>query len=187
MVKWTNFTNWVTTFEGIVFLLIIFVFIIILVTNMKGRGSVEQFTSNVIEPPIKRKRRKKGRSYEGRIRNILQKIFNKPFPSIRPDWLKNPETGRNLEIDCYNDDIQTKLGKGLAIEVDGAQHFQMTSYFHNSPKDFINQVKRDRLKDKLCDDRGVLLIRVPYFVMTESDDRIEEFIRLKLKESLIDI
>lgn len=149
---------------------------------MKQPGNVEQFTSNIVEPPIKKKRRKKGRSYEGRIRNILRKIFNRPFPSIRPDWLKNPETGRNLEIDCYDDDIQTNFGKGLAIEVDGAQHFQMTSYFHNSPKDFINQVKRDRLKDKICNERGVLLVRVPYFVMKESDDQLEEFLRLKFRE-----
>lgn len=184
--KWVNFTNWITTFEGIVFVLILFVFLIVILYNIRGKGNKESFSVDVKEPPIKtRKRRKKGRSYEGRVRNIIQKIFNKPFPSIRPDWLKNEVTGRNLELDCYNEDIQTTLGKGLAIEIDGAQHFQHTTYFHRSPQDFINQVKRDRLKDKICHERGVLLIRVPYFVMTESDQQIEDFLREKLKEYII--
>jgi hypothetical protein len=31
----------------------------------------------------------------------LENIFRKPFYKIRPDFLKNPETGRNLEIDLF--------------------------------------------------------------------------------------
>lgn len=35
------------------------------------------------------------------------------FESVRPDWLRNPLTGRNLELDCYNDTLK------LALEYNG--------------------------------------------------------------------
>ena len=33
---------------------------------------------------------------EERCREIFEGIFKKPFPSVRPDWLKNPQTKQNL-------------------------------------------------------------------------------------------
>ena len=53
--------------------------------------------------------RKKSESKGERIcKEVAEKIFKRPFDKIRPDFLKNDKTGRNMEIDVYNDEL--KLG-----------------------------------------------------------------------------
>src|SRR4030042_3157633 len=33
-------------------------------------------------------------------KKTLERIYKKKFSRIRPDWLRNPETNRKLELDC---------------------------------------------------------------------------------------
>ena len=102
--------------------------------------------------------------YEEKCRKIFQELFKKEFRSVRPDWLKNPWTYQNLELDGYNPDIVTPLGKGLAFEYDGVQHSRFTPLFHSCVGDFEYQVMKDSSKDEMCKDEGVLLIRIPHYV-----------------------
>lgn len=83
-----------------------------------------------------------------------QKIYGRNFFTIRPDWLKNPKTGRNLEIDLYNDEL------GIGIEYDGYQHTVYPNKFHKSEQEFLDQVERDNFKDDVCRKYGIYLIRV---------------------------
>jgi len=46
---------------------------------------------------------------EEKCRNILRKIYGVDFPSARPDFLKNPVSGKNLELDCYNEKLKLAL------------------------------------------------------------------------------
>ena len=102
--------------------------------------------------------------YEEECRKIFQELFGSPFRSVRPDWLKNPMTYQNLELDGLCPDIITPLGRGLAFEYDGRQHTEFTPCFHSCVEDFEYQVLRDSLKDEMCKDEGVLLIRIPHYV-----------------------
>ena len=102
--------------------------------------------------------------YEEKCRKIFQELFKKEFKSVRPDWLKNPWTYQNLVLDGYNPDIVTPKGKGLAFEYDGVQHSRFTPLFHSCVDDFEYQVMKDSLKDEMCRDEGVLLIRIPHYV-----------------------
>ena len=77
---------------------------------------------------------------------------------IRPFFLRNPETGRPLELDCY-DPVSR-----IAVEYSGRQHYEFPSSFFTNEQDFYNQVYRDQLKRELCDKNGVYLITVPYSV-----------------------
>jgi hypothetical protein len=120
---------------------------------------------------------KKFNVHEEACRKIFERLFNKRFQSIRPDWLKNPHTGRNLELDGYCSEIYTPLGKGLAFEYDGQQHAEYNKHFHKSPQDFVKQVKRDFWKDKVCKQHGILLIRIPHYIPY---DDLEKYIKLKL-------
>ncbi len=113
----------------------------------------------------KRKKKKRYNKHEEECRRIFQEIFQTRFKSCRPDWLKNPVTGKNLELDGFNEEITTPLGLGLAFEYDGKQHAEFNSHFHkNGPEEFVYQVKKDSWKDLKCKERNVVLIRIPHFV-----------------------
>lgn len=104
-------------------------------------------------------------SGEEKCRYILEDLFNLSFKRSRPNFLKNPETGRNLELDCYNPHIITAMGSnGLAFEIDGAQHYGYVPQWHGSEDGFEKQKMRDKLKEVLCIKHGVLLIRIPFSV-----------------------
>lgn len=80
--------------------------------------------------------------------------------NIRPDHLKNPETGRNLEYDMY-DPITN-----IAIEYNGEQHYTYPCKYHKSETDFKNQIYRDTVKQILSDKNNIKLIIVPYTIDT---------------------
>jgi hypothetical protein len=105
----------------------------------------------------------------------LERIYGVPFTSTWPDWLRNPETGETLELDCYNDDLK------LAVEYNGEQHYKWPNFTNQSYQQFINQVRRDRLKVDICDRNGVYLISVPYNV---SYDLIPSYIISHLPETI---
>lgn len=117
----------------------------------------DESLKNLKNELVKENDRKKWKNEEI-CRNILEDIFMQEFPSTRPDFLVNPYTGKNLELDCYNADLR------LACEYNGRQHYMYTPFFHNSEEDFIKQVYRDNLKKRLCYENDVELISVPYFM-----------------------
>ena len=99
--------------------------------------------------------------YEEKCRKIFQELFKKEFKKVRPDWLKNLWTYQNLELDGYNPDVITN---GLAFEYDGKQHTEFTPCFHSCAEDFDHMWERHSLKDEMCRDEGVLLIRIPHYI-----------------------
>jgi hypothetical protein len=96
--------------------------------------------------------------YETECRHILEQLFAKPFAKVRPAFLRNPKTGRNLEIDIFNAEL------ALAVEYDGIFHAQFEPRFHRHLADFQYQQEKDRLKDHLCAANNVVLIRIPHTV-----------------------
>lgn len=128
----------------------------------------------------KKKGKKKYGKYENECRRILETIFHEKFDSIRPDWLKNPTTGKNLEIDCYSPNIRTPIGYGLGVEFDGRQHSEYVPHFHkHGTEEFNYQVKKDIWKDAKCKEKGLLLIRVPHYIYFAD---LENFLRKRLRE-----
>jgi len=111
---------------------------------------------------------------EERCREIIQSIYNRPFKKIRPNFLKNPKTGRNLELDMYNEELK------IAVEYNGIQHRTYAPYFHKSPTDYNDQVERDKFKERKCREIGILLITVPDTVRY---NEIETFIKSELKKA----
>ncbi len=109
-------------------------------------------------------------------KRVLEKIFKKSFPKDRPNFLRNPVTGGNfnLELDCYNKDLK------LAVEYSGKQHYVYTPYFHKNKESFTNQKYRDYMKKTMCKDNGIILIEVPYTVEIKD---IESFILKELRNN----
>jgi hypothetical protein len=122
---------------------------------------------------IKKKGKKVPKKHETKCRLIMETIFNVPFSSVRPDFLKNPKTGKNLELDMYNQHLR------LAVEYQGAQHRTYTPFFHKSYSDFLGQVERDNYKKKRCEEEGIDLICVPDSVKYEE---LGDYITMRLRE-----
>ena len=91
-------------------------------------------------------------------REFLEKRFGLPFINCRPYFLRNPETQQFLELDCYNNDMK------LAVEYQGAQHYNYPNYFHRTKQEFTDQIKRDIFKKDMCEQMGVILICVPWHI-----------------------
>jgi len=111
---------------------------------------------------------------ETRCRVILEKILGVKCPTVRPNWLKNPITKRNLELDCFSG-CSGKSGR-IAIEYDGAQHRKQMR--GQTKQDLISQIRRDKFKDQTCKKLGITLIRVPDWL---NPAQFEEYIKGKLK------
>jgi len=130
--------------------------------------NVKELTSNV--------EKTKNTSWgEAACRHVLERLFSRKFTKKRPNFLKNPETGRNLELDCYNEEL------GLAVEYNGYQHYHWPNFTGQTKEAFKQQVRRDKYKRIQCKRNGVMLLVVPY---TVEYVRIGSYIWHRLSESL---
>lgn len=82
---------------------------------------------------------------ESIVYTLLCEYYGKDKIQInyRPDWLKNPDTGYNLELDFYIE------SSSIGYEVQGPHHYTDKA-----------QQKRDVTKRRLCKERGVKLVAV---------------------------
>lgn len=118
---------------------------------------------------------------EKECRRVMEKIFKKPFPKIRPNFLRNTVTSGeengdiNLEIDCYNDELK------IGVEYSGIQHYKYSPFFHKNKEAFYNQKYRDEMKRVKCRENGIILIEVPYTVKVE---HIEDYLRASINRAI---
>lgn len=96
--------------------------------------------------------------YEDECHRIIEELTGRKFhKNARPDFLKNPKTTRNLELDCFD-------GENIALEYQGIQHYKYPNPFHKSEKEFEYQIQKDKWKFEKCEENNVFLIRVPYTI-----------------------
>ncbi len=87
------------------------------------------------------------------LREILEDLCGAKFPNTRPPWLKNPDTGHNMELDCYNAKMK------LAFEYQGIQHYEPVDFFGGQEK-YKKRKKRNKIKKEICEKRGIRLVEV---------------------------
>lgn len=98
-------------------------------------------------------------SYGERLcRQIIEKLFDAPFPKFRPNWLMG-EMGRPLEIDIFNASL-------FGVEYQGPHHYGKTSFTHDSHE---NISARDAIKCARAKEMGFVLVQMPEF-----DDILDE-------------
>ncbi len=111
---------------------------------------------------------------EEECRSIFESIFKEKFPKKKPKWLKVLENVRNLELDGFNENL------GIAFEYDGGQHFYSVKWWGG--EEYLKEIKeRDLLKNKICKEKGITLIRIPYSVQNKKKHIISQ---LKLNNKL---
>jgi len=95
------------------------------------------------------------------VRHTLEELFGMPFKKHRPDWLRNPRTGRLMEMDGYSPELK------LAFEYQGPQHFKVVLPFKMDQSTLERGMYRDNLKRELCRIHGITLLEVPYTVESQ--------------------
>lgn len=122
----------------------------------------------------------KGRKWkrEELCRDIFESIYLVPFKSCRPNFLKNPKTRRNLELDGYNEELK------IAFEHNGRHHYEYPNSWHRTRVDYLKQIKRDKTKKELCGNNNIYLISIPYSV---PEKEIRTYIISKLPKDYTDI
>jgi len=192
---WEFVKKYILTFDTIIVLIIIALVVYFIITAKKkkykfhgvSRDEKGEWVTDAPGStfPIRKKRKKRVNAHEEECRKIFQTLYGVKFKSVRPDFLKNPATGKNLELDGYAPGISTPLGVGLAFEYDGEQHSKYNSHFHNGNVDaFKYQMAKDDYKSAICKKQGIMLIRIPYYIAFHD---LERYIRSELKRKNINI
>ena len=108
-----------------------------------------------ITSPVQTAPRKPTYSREQETCDSMARLFGVPFVKVRPAFLINPESGRRLEIDCYNDELK------VGAEFNGIGHYKYPNPFHKTEAEFHAQVRRDEYKKNICVEQGISLYVVP--------------------------
>lgn len=104
---------------------------------------------------------------ERMCREILRSIFNQEFRKCRPTFLKI--NNRSLELDGYCPFLS------LAFEYNGNQHYQITPFSNSQERlDIIKE--RDYLKERLCQQENIKLIKIKQFPNSLSINKATEII-----------
>ena len=173
-------------YELLIGLCILFIIILALynkLTSSKGTWKNKSYYAKLLSNSYKTNNNndniylsKKQTDSRGEIecRRVLENIFMKPFNKARPDFLRNPVTGGNfnLELDCFNKELR------IGLEYNGVQHYKYVPYFHKNKEAFLNQKYRDDMKRRICRDNRILLIEVPYNIKIND---IDYYIRKQLR------
>ncbi len=107
---------------------------------------------------------------EKKCRFIIESLTKQKFPK------KHLPSGLELDGLCNN--------LKMAFEYNGAQHYVHIKMFNRTQDDFERQKQRDILKKKECDDLGIHLIVIPYWV-SDSDNNLIKSIRKSLPDRVI--
>lgn len=105
---------------------------------------------------------------EAYSRRVLEKLFQKTFHKIKPDWLISPKTGEKLELDGFNE------SEHLAFEYNGKQHYATVKLWHSGDKDLTYQLEIDEWKLQKCQERDICLLIIPY--QYDSKKKIDSYI-----------
>jgi hypothetical protein len=101
---------------------------------------------------------------ERTCRAFFEQVFAMEFPNTKPLWLIN-DRGNRMELDGYNENLK------LAFEHQGKQHYSKDSYFIKSNANLLKRIADDRLKQRLCKERGIVLVVIPdLFTQTKIED-----------------
>ncbi|WP_215575299.1 zinc-ribbon domain-containing protein [Bacillus mycoides] len=90
-------------------------------------------------------------------------------------FIKDREVLGGYELDGFNEEQK------IAFEYHGVQHYEYIEFFHKEERQFKEQKQKDRMKRKMCKEKGIKLITVPYTV-ANNDELFVKFIVHSLKK-----
>ena len=108
------------------------------------------------EKPLRNAKKYKIR-WNQNSRSLFQtdvKLFLSRFWQSDDVYEEFPLVGSLLTYDIYN------ATKKIAVEVQGKQHTEFVKYFHGNRLKFLEQLKRDKMKEDYAEINGITLVTV---------------------------
>jgi very-short-patch-repair endonuclease len=99
-------------------------------------------------------RDRQGSKAEQALKQTVEEELGITLVKVRPYWLINPYTRQKLELDMFCEEMN------LAIEYNGPQHYEFSADHHWSKSHLHRQQMRDLVKQVLCEDMGIRLVKV---------------------------
>lgn len=128
--------------------------------SYSGTGAVPKRCTKCKEL-VKQATSKPGKREKWSSQRKASEILEAMFPGcdfIRDgfySWLKSPK-GQFLQLDWYCPELK------LAAEYEGIQHYQYVRHFHRTRGDFDYLQACDRIKTRVCEERGITLLQIKY-------------------------
>lgn len=99
--------------------------------------------------------RKEAGTGRGKFQSQVGAILTQTFPGyyVLEEF---PCVGEGLFLDFF---LPTKK---LAVEVQGAQHFEFNAFFHKDKRAFARQKANDRRKEEWCEVNEIRLIKIKW-------------------------
>ena len=102
---------------------------------------------------------------ENLVKSNFESFFGITFKKVRPDWLKNPLSNCNLELDGFAEIILHDSKYKIAFEYQGEHHEKMIKRSSKQTQDDLiaqfDSIKRnDKLKYDLCQKNNVKLFYI---------------------------
>lgn len=115
---------------------------------------------------------------EEKCRQCFQFIFNKKFINTW-DILKR-KGKRYLQLDGYNQELN------LAFEYQGEQHYNANAVrckkLEQKQKIFLKIQENDKIKEKLCKEKNIFLVKIKYFDNLKNDVDFLEHVVMELRK-----
>ena len=112
------------------------------------------------------------------FRKVLEEMTSLKFPKKRPKWLKNPDTKRPLEIDCYNEKSK------IAFELQGAHHYRPIAFW-GGEETFQKVLQKDQIKKTICEEKGIHLFCIDQRpARGRTPQQKEEYYKKEIKKCL---
>jgi len=112
------------------------------------------------------------------FRKVLEEITSLKFPKKKPKWLRNPNTNRLLELDCYNQKSK------IAFELQGEHHYGPIEHWGGEEK-FQKVFQRDQIKKTICEKKGIHLFCIDQRPASrKTPQEKEEYYKKEIKKCL---
>lgn len=108
-------------------------------------------------------------------RIALEEIYDADFPPAQLSFLRDPDTGEYITLDCYNEERQ------IGARYLGIEHWHWPNFTGSTEEEHERQMILDEKVVDMCDANGVYLITIPYEV---HHDDIREVVEYYLPENV---
>jgi len=121
-----------------------------------------------------------GSNGERICRTFFEQLFNKDFPTKKPQWLKPKGWMQPMQLDGYCEELK------LAFEHHGQYHYKKIKFFDGGNTRLSVQ-ERDKIKRQLCKKNGITLIEIKEVPFLQPIETLKQLIKKSCQKNKVSL